>query len=76
MARRDDEYLLVRGDVERVLVLVNNAIADGWLPLGAPFATGGETATNSGVGREIVQALVCGDTAARLEGSREREDPR
>jgi hypothetical protein len=69
--KASDEYLLVRGSFEEVQKQVNNALADGWVPLGAPFRTGAAVETGFLCQErevpELAQALVCGDTASRLE---------
>ena len=63
-----DEYLLVRGSFEEVQKQVNNALADGWLPLGAPFKIGHALDQQAITVSVFAQALVCGKTAERLRG--------
>jgi len=65
------QYTIVYGSVEEPCKEVNLMVADGWLPLGAPFRTGAAVETGFLCQErevpELAQALVCGDTARRLE---------
>lgn len=65
------QYIIVSGAGSKALCdEVNRLIADGWVPLGAPFRTGVGRLADYSPKTELSQALVCGDLARRLEAPR------
>lgn len=65
MAKDTDEYTVLSGRLTDFVPLVNKAIVDGWVPLGAPIEISDPEMSNF----EFVQALVRGRTADRLFGT-------
>ncbi len=57
------QYAIEYGSARELAEAVNALLGDGWIPLGPPFWIGDDA---EGI-PWFSQALVCGDTARRLE---------
>ena len=63
------QYTIVTGTLEKLTEEVNRMLADGWMVLGRPFSAGTCISEEYHLRVVLAQALVCGDTARRLESA-------